>query len=92
MNEMILSLIIFQFIATAIGAYFLAREAKKLETAIAQAAGLGFILPFILYIIPYSMNPTIDKLTFFIEWLMYSWVANEIAAIPVAVITKIARG
>ena len=91
MNEVIIFLIVIQFIASGVGAYFIAREARKVETAIAQAAAIGFVLPFLLYIIPYSMNPTADKMVFFFEWMIYSLVANEIAAIPVAIVTKMLR-
>ena len=91
MDNIIIFLLIVQFIATGVGAYFIAREAKKIEKAIGQAAAIGFLLPFVLYIIPYSMNPTAEKMVFFIEWMMYSLVANEIAAIPTAIVTSLLK-
>jgi len=92
MNGLIIFLIILQFIATGVGAFFLAKQAKSMRIAITQAAAVGFILPFALYIIPYSQNPTIEGLKFFMEWLILSFVANMIAAIPVSIASRIFGG
>jgi hypothetical protein len=88
MDGIIIFLMIVQFIATAIGAFFLAKQARSLRLAITQAAAIGFFLPILIYIIPYSINPTLEKLTFFIEWVLYSMIANEVAGIPAAIIGK----
>lgn len=91
MDDIVILLLIVQALTTAVGAYFLARQARSLETAIAQASAIGFLLPFAFYMIPYSMNPTVEGMITFFEWMIYSIIANEIAGIPVAIISQLLR-
>ena len=91
MEKIIIFLIIVQALATAVGAFFLAKKARNLKVIVTQVSGIAFVLPFMLYLIPYSFNPTAEKMAFFIEWLIYSFIANEIVAIPTVFIAQIFR-
>jgi hypothetical protein len=89
MDNLIIFLLIIQFVATIIGSFALAKQAKSLRVAVREAATISFFLPFLIYIIPFSTNPTPEKLAFFMEWLVTSWVFNFIVSIPVAIISQI---
>jgi len=87
MNKLIIAIVIVQAFLNSVGAFFLAKRIKKLKHAIESSAAISFALPFALYILPYSINPTTDKLIFFIEWIFYSFVINTVTGIPTAIIT-----
>jgi len=92
MEEIFILLIIGQAIAIAIGAFALAQYFRRMRDAIASISVIAFFLPVIIYILSYSINPTLDKMVSFLEWFIPSVIVNEITGNIVAFISESLTG